>query len=263
MAGVPPLWCQLMHGLSPFPTMQFPGLRYITNSGGVLPKETLSRYRRMLPETKVFLMYGLTEAFRSTYLPPDEIDRRPDSIGKAIPETDLYVVDEQDRECEPGQVGELVHRGPTVTLGYWQDPEATAAVFRPHPFGGQTTGERVVYSGDLVKKDEEGYLYFVGRRDYMIKSQGFRTNPEEVEEIILSSRLVREVAVSWQSNDGSGALIVAHVVPLDQATCTTEALLSYCRRVMPRYMVPSSIRFHNSLPRTSSGKLDRKSFKPS
>ena len=140
-----------------------------------MPQTVLNSLRDALPNTRVFLMYGLTEAFRSTYLPPEELDRRPDSMGKAIPNTEILVVNEQGRPCKPGEVGELVHRGPTVSMGYWGQPELTARVLRPHPFVATELGnsERVCYSGDLVKIDEDGFLYFVGRRDNMIKSWDF------------------------------------------------------------------------------------------
>lgn len=261
MAAVPPLWIQLMHGYSPFPTMSFPHLRYMTNSGGVFPVELVRKYRAHLPHTRIVLMYGLSEAFRSAYLPPDQIDIRPSSMGKAIPETELFVLDEEGYECAPGQVGELVHRGPTVALGYWDDPEATQAVFRPDPFASANREDRVVYSGDLVKKDEEGYLYFVSRRDQMIKTQGFRISPEEVEEFIFDSELVSEVAVCGDPDPVSGSVIVAHVVPRNKDTFSTSELLSYCQREMPSYMVPRMFRLHDSLPRTASGKMDRKTLK--
>lgn len=261
MAAVPPLWIQLMHGYSPFPTMSFPHLRYMTNSGGVFPVELVRQYRAHLPHTRIVLMYGLSEAFRSAYLPPDQIDIRPNSMGKAIPETELYVLDEEGHECAPGQVGELVHRGPTVALGYWDDPEATQAVFRPNPFTSSNSEEWVVYSGDLVKKDDEGYLYFVSRRDQMIKSQGFRISPEEVEGFIFDSGLVSEAAVCGNPDPVSGAVIVAHIVPRDRDAFSISELQSYCQREMPSYMVPRIFQLHDSLPRTASGKIDRKALK--
>src|SRR5262249_49116044 len=150
-------------------------LRYITNTGGAMPQTVLSVLREVLPKTRIYLMYGLTEAFRSTYLPPDELERRPTSMGKAIPDTEILVLDEHGRRCKPGEVGELVHRGPTVSMGYWGNPEATNKVLRPNPLLPAELGdvERVCYSGDLVKADEDGFLYYVGRRDAMIKSSGF------------------------------------------------------------------------------------------
>jgi amino acid adenylation domain-containing protein len=255
MAGVPPLWIQLLGERSPLTQSAFPHLRYITNSGGVFPVELVKRCREVLPQTRLYLMYGLSEAFRSTYLPPDEVQRRPGSMGHAIPETQIFVLKEDGTECGPGDVGELVHRGPTVALGYWRDPEATAARFREHPFAPH---ERVVYSGDLVRRDEDGFLYFVGRRDQLMKCQGFRVSPDEVEETIFASGLVAEVVVHGVPDPLSGHAIVAHVVPREVATFTTQELLTYCQRAMPSYMVPRAVHTHAALPRTPSGKIDRK-----
>jgi acyl-CoA synthetase (AMP-forming)/AMP-acid ligase II len=206
---------------------------------------------------KVFLMYGLSEAFRSSYLPPDQIDARRGSMGKAIPETDLFVVRDDNTRAEPGEVGQLVHAGPTVALGYFGDPERTAAVFKPHPFS-PSPDERVVYSGDLVKADAEGFLYFVGRRDLQMKSHGLRFSPEEVEEIVQRAELVAEVVARGEPDDVAGQAVVLHVVAKHADTFTTDALLAFCRREMPRYMVPARIYVHADLPRTSSGKVDRK-----
>ena len=259
MAAVPPLWIQLMQPGSPLLEADLPALRYITNSGGVFPVEVLRRYREHLPHVQVFLMYGLSEAFRSSYLPPEEVDRRPTSMGRAIPETTLYVVDDEGRECEPGVPGELVHAGPTVALGYWRNPEATAAVFRPDPVDPGAT-QPVVYSGDLVQWDEDGFLTFVGRRDQMLKCSGFRVSPEEVEEIVQRSELTREVVAAGEPDPVAGTVIVLHVVPVSAEAFQEDALRDFCRREMPSYMIPKRIEVHESLPRTSSGKLDRKSL---
>ena len=257
MAAVPTLWIQLMQRHSPLATLALPHLRYITNSGGAFPIDLVQQYRSAMPHVRIYLMYGLSEAFRSTYLPPDQIDRRPGSMGRAIPETEILVVDEDGRECGPDEVGELVHAGPTVALGYLdREPEVTSKVYRPHPLKPGST-ERVVYSGDLVKKDAEGYLTFVGRRDQQMKSHGFRISPEEVEEILHASGLVSEVVVKGTPDEVAGTAIVAHVVPRVPDTFTTQALLTYCQEVMPRYMVPRQIHVHASLGRTSSGKVDR------
>lgn len=262
LAGVPPLWIQLLGDRSPLSQQAVPQLRYITNSGGVFPIELVARCRRVLPATRLYLMYGLSEAFRSTYLPPDQLERRPGSMGRAIPETEIYVVDEHGRECAPGEEGELVHCGPTVALGYWRDPEATAARFRAHSFASRDRTERVVYSGDLVRRDEEGYLYFVGRRDQQLKCQGFRVSPDEVEETIFASGLVAEVLVQGVPDPVSGQVIVAHVVPREAGGLAEEQLLRYCRGAMPSYMVPRAVRIHAALPRTPSGKLDRRGVGP-
>jgi acyl-CoA ligase (AMP-forming) (exosortase A-associated) len=262
MAAVPPLWLQLLQGHSPFRGLSFPDLRYITNSGGIFPVEAVRQYRSILPHTRIYLMYGLSEAFRSTYLPHEEIDRRPTSMGRAIPECELLVLGADGRPCAPGEVGELVHRGPTVALGYWMDPEATARVFRPDPFPAAGGSPPVVHSGDFVKTDAEGYLYFVGRRDEMIKSHGFRISPGEVEEAVFESGLVREVVVKGEPDPIAGAAVVVHCVPLDVASFSREALLDWCRKTMPRYMVPVAIHVHDAFPRTPSGKIDRKAVTP-
>jgi len=254
LAGVPPFWIQLMRG-GPH-RLELPHLRYITNSGGTLPVELMHRYREQLPHVRIHLMYGLSEAFRSTSLPPEELEQRPDSIGKAIPENEVLVLDARNAPCAPGDQGELVHRGPTVTLGYWNDPEATARVFRPDP-DDPSSGRTVVYSGDIVRCDEEGFFYFVGRRDQLIKSYGYRVSPDEVEEVIHDSKLVAEVAVHGRPDEVSGAAIVAHVIPADPRAFATSTLLDYCRARMPAYMVPRVVEVHDVLPRTPSGKIDR------
>jgi acyl-CoA ligase (AMP-forming) (exosortase A-associated) len=186
LAAVPPLWVQLAALLWPASVRKH--LRYITNSGGAMPGATLAALRAALPDTKVFLMYGLTEAFRSTYLSPDQVERRPDSIGKAIPNAEILVVREDGSRCAPGEPGELVHRGSLVSLGYWNDRQKTAERFRPAP--GQDPGlvltELAVWSGDTVRTDEEGYIYFIGRRDEMIKTSGYRVSPR-VEEIVYAT----------------------------------------------------------------------------
>ena len=256
LAGVPPLWIQLMGRLSPFPRMSFPHLRVLTNSGGALPHELVVRYREHVPWARLFLMYGLSEAFRSTYLPPELIAARPGSIGRAIPESEVFVVASDGRRlCATGEPGELVHRGPTVALGYWGNPEATARRFRPDPFAPRS-GERVVFSGDIVRRDSDGFLYFVGRRDQLIKTQGYRVSPEEVEALIHDSGMVSEVVVGTCPDSSAGSAIVAHVVPAQGFS--EAAFLAWCHREMPTYMVPKVVRTHSSLPCTASGKLDRK-----
>ena len=258
VAGVPTLWSLLAQPGSSMQKYQFPHLRYITNTGGTMPQTVLSALRRLLPTTKVFLMYGLTEAFRSTYLPPDELDRRPTSIGKAIPNTEVFVIDDKGQPCQPGEVGELVHRGPTVAMGYWGEPELTVRVFRPHPFLPPeiANGEKVCYSGDLVKLDEEGFLYFVGRRDNMIKSAGFRISPTEVEEVLMRTGWLQAAAVIGIPDEMLGQSIKAFVVPSDEMEFARDALLSYCAEQVPRYMVPRSVQFLSELPKTPSGKVD-------
>jgi acyl-CoA ligase (AMP-forming) (exosortase A-associated) len=258
LAGVPTLWSLLVQPNSSLQKQPLPDLRYITNTGGAMPLAVLAALRNALPSTKIFLMYGLTEAFRSTYLPPSEVDRRPTSMGKAIPDTEILVVNENNQLCKPGEIGELVHRGPTVSMGYWGRPEDTHKALRPNPLLPPELGdcERVCYSGDLVKTDEEGFLYFVGRRDTMIKSSGFRISPTEVEEVLFQSGQLRQAAVIGIPDDALGQSIKAFVVPRDGNVLNADDLLAHCGEKMPRYMVPKVVEIMDDLPKTSSGKVD-------
>lgn len=258
LAGVPTLWSLLAQPNSTLSKQRLPHLRYVTNTGGAMPQAVLKTLRDTLQSTRIFLMYGLTEAFRSTYLPPEELDRRPTSMGKAIPDTEILVLDESGKPCGPGEIGELVHRGPTVSLGYWNRPEDTARVLRPNPTLPAEMGdcEKVCYSGDLVKMDEDGYLYFIGRRDTMIKCSGFRISPTEVEETLFQSGKIRGAAVIGIPDETLGQVIKAFVVPRDGQPVDKQALEALCAERMPRYMVPKAIEVLEELPKTSSGKVD-------
>jgi acyl-CoA synthetase (AMP-forming)/AMP-acid ligase II len=204
-------------------------------------------------------MYGLTEAFRSTYLPPSEVDRRPDSMGKAIPNVEVMVVDADGRPCAPGEEGELVHRGPLVSLGYWNDPARTAERFKPAP--GQPSGlclpEIAVWSGDVVKADSDGFLYFVGRRDDMIKTSGNRVSPTEVEEVVHGTGLVKEVAAIGAPHEMLGQGIVLYVTARDGVPVDVEALLAECRSQLPAFMVPHAVVVRPTMPINANGKIDR------
>jgi acyl-CoA synthetase (AMP-forming)/AMP-acid ligase II len=241
---------------SPFEKTEFPHLRYITNSGGAFPLDLLDRFVGTLRHSEIFLMYGLSEAFRSTFLPPSEVSRRPSSMGKAIPETEIFVVDEHNQLAAPGANGQLMHRGPTVSLGYYNDEKATARAFRPDPFDPNAT-RKVVYSGDVVRRDEEGFLYFVGRNDQQLKRFGNRVSPEEVEIALQRSGLIELAVVGGEPDPVAGHAIIAHVIPTSSTT-TVEALDTYCRANMPRYLWPSRFELHGRFPLTSSGKVDRK-----
>ncbi|MFZ0706500.1 MAG: acyl-CoA ligase (AMP-forming), exosortase A system-associated [Candidatus Korobacteraceae bacterium] len=256
LAGVPTVWSLLTNG--GLQKHEFPHLRYITNTGGAMPQTVLKVLRQALPTTKIFLMYGLTEAFRSTYLPPEELDRRPTSMGKAIPDNEILVVNEEGKLCGPGEVGELVHRGSTVSMGYWGNPEATAKVLRPNPLLPAEVGdsERVCYSGDLVKMDEDGYLYYVGRRDTMIKSSGYRISPTEVEEVLFQTGKIRQAAVIGLPDEVMGQSIKAFIVPKNGDQLDCESILGFCSEKMPRHMVPKCLELLSELPKTSSGKVD-------
>ena len=258
LAGVPTLWSLLAQPSSTLQKHTFPYLRYVTNTGGRMPQSVLEVLRKALPTTRIFLMYGLTEAFRSTYLLPEELDRRPTSMGKAIPNTEILVINDQGQLCRPGEVGELVHRGPTVSMGYWGQPELTAHVLRPHPLIPPELGdsEKVCYSGDLVQMDEEGFLYFVGRRDNMIKSSGFRISPTEVEEVLYQTGRLREAAVIGVPDDVLGQVVKAFVVPQDGDAINSDDLIAFCAEKVPRHMVPKHIEVLDVLPKTPSRKID-------
>jgi len=257
LTAVPTLWTQLAN--LPWPEAARHSLRYIANTGGAMPRATLTALRQALPRTQVFLMYGLTEAFRSTYLPPTELDRRPDSIGKAIPNAEVMVVREDGSLCAPGEPGELVHRGATVGLGYWNDPSRTAQRFRPAP--GQASGlpltEPAVWSGDTVRMDEQGFLYFIGRQDDMIKTSGYRVSPTEVEEIIYASGLVAEAAALGVPHPVLGQAVIAVIKPLHPNDFKATDLIAHCRRQLPSFMVPIQVLSRDSLPRNPNGKIDR------
>jgi len=261
LAAVPPLWIQL--AALDWPAQAAERLRYFTNSGGAMPTATLAELRKRAPGARPYLMYGLTEAFRSTYLPPEEVDRRPTSMGKAIPNAEILVVREDGSECAPGEPGELVHRGALVSLGYWNDPEKTAERFKPVP--GQrkelVLTELAVWSGDTVRRDEDGFLYFVSRRDEMIKTSGYRVSPTEVEEVIYGTGLVREAAAFGVEHPVLGQAIVLVVLPVDGTPTDSDVLLEACKAHLPAYMLPHRVDWvEQSLPRNANGKIDRKAL---
>jgi amino acid adenylation domain-containing protein len=259
MGAVPMVWQQLAGSRSPFIKKQFPHLRYITNTGGRMPESITKIFRQVHPHVQIFLMFGLTEAFRSTFLPPDQVDIRPGSIGKAIPNVELYVLNERGEQCRPGEEGELVHRGANIAMGYWRDPVNTAKRFKPAPFqqgkGGQP--EIAVYSGDYVKKDEEGFLYFIGRKDQMIKSHGMRVSPEEVEEYIFVSRMVKHAAAFAIPFDEVKSSIVIAFVPSDPDSFSQKEFALFCKTHMPEYLRPDEYWQLESFPLTTTGKPDR------
>ncbi|GMV31392.1 MAG: acyl-CoA synthetase [Rhodanobacteraceae bacterium] len=261
LTAVPPLWIQLTQLRWPATVTEH--LRYIANTGGRMPLETLKQLRAALPKTRVFLMYGLTEAFRATYLPPEEVDRRPDSIGKAIPNSEVLVLREDGTQCAPNEPGELVQRGALVGMGYWNDPEKTAERYRPLPGreAGLVQPEIAVFSGDTVRMDEEGFLYFIGRRDEMIKTSGYRVSPNEVEEVVYATQLVGECAAFGVPHPTLGQAIVVVATPKDGAELSAQQLLATCRERLPIYMVPAHVDIRSgSLPRNPNGKIDRKAL---
>ncbi|MCL4721235.1 MAG: AMP-binding protein, partial [Gammaproteobacteria bacterium] len=256
ITGVPPLWSQLADAT--WPPGSTDTVRYFATTGGVMPRPVLDRLRAAMPRARPFLMYGLTEAFRSTYLPPEEVDRRPDSIGRAIPNAEILVLRPDGTACDAGEPGELVHRGALVSLGYWQNPGATAERFRPVPGSLGTGGqpELAVWSGDTVVRDEEGFLYFRGRRDEMIKTSGYRVSPTEIEDCLMQSGLLKEVVAVGVPDERLGQAVVLVAVALETQG-DGERLLGYAREKLPAYMVPRSVVWRGDLPRNPNGKFDR------
>ncbi|PZN93462.1 MAG: AMP-dependent synthetase [Alphaproteobacteria bacterium] len=256
IAGVPTMWSMVVRYLLDAPTA-FPTLRRITNTGGKITPEILEVIPQVFPGIDVYLMYGLTEAFRSTYLPPTRFLAKKGAIGQAVPHAQVHVVRHGIGPAGPGEQGELVHAGSLVSLGYWERPAETAARIRPCPELAAILADRpVVWSGDLVRIDADGDLWFVGRIDDMIKTMGFRLSPTEVEDHAARTGLVTEsVAFAVEHPDMGQAVHLACVVPGETDAAT---LRSACRRVMPGYMIPD--RFYawaGLMPRTPSGKLDR------
>ena len=253
---VPPLWLQLVS--VDWPPEATASMRYFANTGGRMPRVTLDRLREMFPAASPFLMYGLTEAFRSTYLDPAQVDARPDSIGRAIPNAEILVVRPDGTPCLPGEEGELVHRGPLVAQGYWGDAARTAERFRPAP--GRASDwrapEPAVWSGDRVVADEEGYLYFVGRTDDMIKTSGYRASPTEIEEVVYDTGLVTDAVAVGLPDPVLGHRVVLVVSPYGDSVDIAE-LLAILRRRLPLYLVPSEVVVRHELPRGPNGKFDR------
>lgn len=253
LAGVPPLWVQLVE--APWPPATALSLRRLTNTGGKLAPSVIRRMRELFPAADIYSMYGLTEAFRSTFLEPALLDDHPDSIGTAIPFAEIMVIGPDGGEAAEG---ELVHAGPLVAKGYWNDPERTAERFRPAP-AGSAYGGMAVWSGDRVRRDDAGLLYFVGREDGMIKTSGNRISPTEVEEAAIASGLVAE-AVALGMPDPRLGEAIALVVRPDRRD-EEAALRAHLRRELPNFMQPGPILWRDELPRGPNGKLDRVALK--
>lgn len=255
ITGVPPLWMQL--AAATWPDGPRNTLRYFANTGGRLPLPVLQRLRALFPQAAPFLMYGLTEAFRSTFLDPAQVDRRPDSIGKAVPNARVLVVREGGTPCAPDEPGELVHVGACVTLGYWNDAARTAQRYRPSPEAkaGGAPRDVAVWSGDLVRRDNEGFLYFIARNDAQIKSSGYRISPEEIEETIHASGLVVEAVALGIPDDELGEAVALLVVLAGGSG--VDNLRDWCMQRLPRYMVPRDIVSCPEIPRNPNGKFDR------
>ncbi len=231
----------------------FPHLRYLTNTAAALPPAHIQRLQDLFPEARLYSMYGLTECKRCTYLPPEQLAVRPGSVGKAIPNTEVYVVNDQGERAAPGEVGELVVRGAHVMKGYWEDQAATDRALRPGPYA----WEKVLYSGDLFRTDDEGFLYFVGRKDDIIKSRGEKVSPKEVENVLYALPGVKEAAVIGVPDPVLGQAVRAVIVPADGVRLVEREVVGHCARHLEDYMVPRSVEFRRELPKTDTGKVRR------
>ncbi|MFQ5482089.1 MAG: AMP-binding protein [Nitrospinaceae bacterium] len=233
----------------------FSAVRTVTVTGGRVSRQMLTHLQTAFAQAQIFLMYGLTEAFRSTFLPPGQVSRRSTSMGKAIPEVEIYVLDENGRVCPPGVPGELVHRGKCIAKGYWNDPVQTAGRFREIPL---FPGETVVFSGDLVQTDAEGFLYFIGRKDSMIKTQGYRVSPTEIEaEADQHARIQASVAFGVDNIEIGEDIALAYITG-DGAPVDAPELIRFLKPRLPAYMVPRHLVHLEDFPCTANdGKIDR------
>jgi long-chain acyl-CoA synthetase len=251
LPGVPTLFAMLLNlDLSRF---DLSSLRYLTNTAAALPVEHIQRLREAFPWARLYSMYGLTECKRTLYLPPEELDRRPGSVGIPIPGTEAWVEDEDGRRLGPGEVGELVVRGSHVMQGYWNDPQTTAKRYRP----GRYPAERLLYTGDLFKTDEDGFLYFVARKDDIIKSRGEKVAPKEIESVLYRLPQVVEATVVGVPDPVLGQAIKAYIVCDGGQPLTERDVLHHCAQHLEDFCIPKHLEFRDALPKTSSGKIDR------
>ncbi|MEL7189181.1 MAG: acyl-CoA ligase (AMP-forming), exosortase A system-associated [Pseudomonadota bacterium] len=253
LAAVPPLWVQLTE--IDWPQEATSSMRRMTNSGGALTRELVGDLTQIFSEADLYPMYGLTEAFRSTYLSPELVEKHPTSMGQAIPFAEILVIDDSGEVAAPGKEGELVHCGPLVAKGYWQDPERTAKRFRPAPAASQYGGT-AVWSGDTVMRDELGLLHFVGRKDAMIKSAGNRISPQEIEEVAIASDLVQEAVALGLPDPALGHAV--HLVLRGAADDAGRAAFrKSLAQELPNFMQPKMIHWRDTLPLNPNGKIDR------
>jgi len=257
LAAVPPLWAQLVK--LDWPDHARQSLRYFTNTGGAMPESVLIKIRAIFNQATPYLMYGLTEAFRSSYLPPEFVDSHPTSMGKAVPNAELLVITSDGRIADDNEPGELVHRGPLVSLGYWNAPEKTAQRFKPF---NQSLSELcltdiAVYSGDWVRRDTQGFLYFIGRKDEMIKSSGYRISPAEIEEVIYQLADVVVAAVIGVPHPELGQAVVVIYQSKDPEKSLTSELTRHCRKELANYMQPLHYVSRDTMPHNANGKIDK------
>ena len=250
--GVPTIYAMLS-GMTDVSAFDLSAVRYVTNTAAALTAKHITLLQRVFPSAQIYSMYGLTECKRCTWLPPKDLAKKPESVGIAIPNTELWIVDENDRRVGPNVVGQLVIRGGTVMRGYWEKPNETAQVLRPGPL----PGEQVLYTGDLCRTDDDGYVYFVGRMDDIIKTRAEKVAPKEVESAIVDIPGVKEVAVIGVPDDVLGQAIKAFVVRDAGATLTERDIILGCQRRLEAFMVPKHVTFLTELPKTTTGKITK------
>ena len=244
-----PAMAALIAGMKERDAGRFASLRYVTSAAAALPPALSDRLREMMPDARIFVMYGQTECLRATYLDPDEIRLRPTSVGKAIPGTRAYVLGDDGQMCAPGQIGELVVEGPHVMAGYWGEEAASPQ----HPPNQETGG--CLLTGDLFRTDADGFLYFVSRKDDIIKTRGEKVSPQEVERVLYGLPGVREAAVTGMDDPVFGQVVRAHVAVEPGSTLTERDVMRHCASQLEDYMVPKTVEFRDALPRTGSGKI--------
>ena len=258
VAAVPSIWTPLVTHLAEVGG-SFPHLRYLTNAGGKCPDAVLARMPSLFPTTKIYLMYGMTETIRATYLDPELFEKKLGAMGRPTRNTEIFVIGEDGRPCPPGMPGELVQRGPTMAMGYWGRPEASAEKFRPCPGLGKYGNELFCWSGDIVREDEDGVLWFVGRQDFMIKSNGVRVSPSEIEEVIHHFPGVLH-AVAFGVPDPKAGQAIEAVVQVAEEGLDMAELRRFCRSHLPGYLMPRQLHlWPGRMPTTGNGKIDVKS----
>jgi long-chain acyl-CoA synthetase len=252
LAGAPTVWAILLRleGVKPDDVRS---LRYITNAAAAMPANFIPRLRMLFPHTKIYLMHGLTECLRTTYLPPDQLDVRPTSVGCGMPNTELWVQDKEGRRLPPGEPGEMVVRGSNLMAGYWRDPDATASMMLP----GVYPWEQILRTGDLFTMDEDGYFYFVARSDELIKSRGEKVSPIEVENAIYGLPAVLESRVIGVPDQVLGQAIRAEIVLKEGQELSAMQVKQHCREHLEDFKVPHQVEFVASLPKTQGGKIKR------
>jgi long-chain acyl-CoA synthetase len=248
--GVPTVFALLL-AIKDIKKRNFDSVRYVTNTAAALPPRHILELKDVFPQAKIYSMYGITECKRVSYMPPDELDERPGSVGKGMPNEEVVIVDKFSQPVPHGVVGELVVRGSHIMMGYWEMPEENEKILRP----GKYPGERVLYTGDLFRMDEEGYLYFVSRKDDIIKSRGEKVAPKEIEHVIYELPEVLEAAVIGVPDDILGEAIKAFIVLKDGTPLSERDIVTHCSRRLESFMVPKYVEFRPELPKTTSGKI--------